>query len=71
VVERRKTHNGIAYFSVGAAATLLGTNTTKIKTLMSDGTLDWCNLRNNGRIFITEVSLIKYPSGRQRHLLRG
>ena len=56
----RKTHNGIAYFSVGGAATFLGTNTAKIKQLMGDGTLDWCNLRVNGRIFVTAASLIKY-----------
>jgi hypothetical protein len=60
VADRRKLHNGIAYFSVGAAATFLDTNTAKVKTLMSDGTLDWCNLRINVRIFITAVSLIKY-----------
>jgi hypothetical protein len=41
----RKRHKGKIYLSVSGAAASLGTNAAKIKQLMSDGTLDWCNLR--------------------------
>jgi hypothetical protein len=54
----RKRHKGKIYLSVGGAAASLGTNTAKIKQLMSDGTLDWCNLRVNGPLFITEETLV-------------
>ena len=62
----RKTHNGIAYFSVGGAATFLGTNTAKIKQLMGDGTLDWCNLRNNGPIFVRKSYQTQAPTCRRQ-----
>ena len=56
----RKRHKGKFYLSVGGVAASLGTNTAKIKQLMSDGTLDWCNLHVNGPLFITEDSLVNY-----------
>jgi len=52
----RKRHKGKIYLSVSGAAASLGTNAAKIKQLMSDGTLDWCNPRVNGPLFITEDS---------------
>jgi hypothetical protein len=56
----RIVKNGIAYHTVGNAAKVLGTNTMKVKQLMGDGTLEWLNLRINGRIYITEASILAY-----------
>ncbi len=55
----RMVHQGIAYHSVGGAAKILKTSAAEIKKLMGDGTLEWCNLRTNGRLVVTEASLIK------------
>jgi hypothetical protein len=53
-------HQGQAYYSVGAAAAMLKTNTAKVKELMGNGSLEWLNLRTNGRIVIPEASILRY-----------
>jgi hypothetical protein len=55
VVHAEKT-----YFTVGATARLLSTNTSKVKQLMSDGSLEWLNLRVNGALYISEASILAY-----------
>jgi hypothetical protein len=54
------TRDGKTYYTVGAAAKLLRTNTMKIKQLMGDGSLDWSNLRTNGPLYISEASVLAY-----------
>jgi hypothetical protein len=53
-------HEGKTYYAVGATARLLGTNTLKVKQLMSDGSLEWSNLRMNGPLYISEASILGY-----------
>jgi hypothetical protein len=54
------TLDGKTYYSVGAAAKLLSTNTLKVKQLMSDESLEWSNLRVNGPLYISEASILTY-----------
>jgi hypothetical protein len=53
-------HAGKTYYTVGAAAKLLRTNTVKIKELMGDGSLEWSNLRVNGPLYISEASILAW-----------
>jgi hypothetical protein len=52
--------DGKTYYTVGAAAKLLRTNTLKVKQLMGDGSLEWSNLRVNGPLYISEASILAY-----------
>ena len=52
-------HDGSAYYSVGDAAKYLGTTAVKIRQMMGDGSLQWAQLRTNGRLLITAESLAK------------
>jgi hypothetical protein len=54
------SRDGKTYFTVGAAAKLLRTNTMKVKQLMGDGSLEWSNLRVNGPLYISEASILTY-----------
>lgn len=65
MVRTRIERAGKIYHTVGGAAKMLRTNTAKVKQLMGDGTLDWLNLRDGGRLYITEASILAY----QRSLL--
>jgi hypothetical protein len=62
---KKIVHNGKTYYSVGAAAKMLHTNTMKVKQLMGDGSLEWLNLRVNGPLYIPEASILAH----QRTLL--
>lgn len=55
-------HQGNAYYSVGDAARYLGTTATKVRQMMGDGSLEWAQLRTNGRLLITAESLAKKKS---------
>ena len=44
---------------------MLRTNTATVKKLMGNGGLEWLNLKVNGRLYITEASILAY----QRRLL--
>jgi len=50
-------HNGIAYFSVPDAAKYLRTNQPKIREMMGDGSLEWAQFKENGKLFVTGTSL--------------
>jgi hypothetical protein len=65
MVRLRIQHSGKVYHTVGGAAKMLRTNTAKVKQLMGDGSLEWLNLRVDGRLYITEESILAY----QRTLL--
>jgi len=60
VVTTRIVQGGEVYCSVGRAAKMLRTNTMKMKQLMGDGSLDWLNLRVNGRLVVTASSIAAY-----------
>jgi hypothetical protein len=50
-------HNGIPYFSVPDAARFLGTTATKVREMMGNGSLEWAQFKENGKLFITGNSL--------------
>ena len=52
--------DGRTFYTVGATAKLLRTNTMKVKRLMADGSLEWSNLRVNGPLYISEASVLAY-----------
>lgn len=54
------THAGKAYYTVAAAARLLGTTTPKIREMMGRGELEWTQLRVNGRLRIPAEGIIAY-----------
>lgn len=62
-VLKKITHKGRAYYSVGDAAKYLGTTATKVREMMGNGSLEWAQLRTNGRLLITAESLAKRKAG--------
>ena len=60
MVKLRIKHAGKIYYTVGGAAKVLRTNAVKVKELMVQGELEWENFRVNGRIYISETSIIGY-----------
>jgi hypothetical protein len=52
--------DGVVYFSIGAAAKLLGTNVMTVRRLMGERQIDWLNLRENGRLVIPESRILDY-----------
>jgi hypothetical protein len=60
MIKLRTKHAGKIYYTVGGAAKVLRTNAVKVKELMVQGELHWENFRVNGRIYISETSIIAY-----------
>ena len=60
MVRTRVLCRGVAYHTVGGAAKMLRTNTTTVKKLMGAGDLEWLNFNSNGRLYISEVSILTY-----------
>jgi len=60
VIKLRTKHAGKIYYTVGGAAKVLRTNAFKVKELMVKGELEWENFRANGRLYISETSIIAY-----------
>jgi hypothetical protein len=53
-------HEGKLYYSMSAAARLLGTTTTKLKVIMIPEGFEWANFRVNGPIWISAESIASY-----------
>lgn len=53
-------HDGEKYYSMPAAARLLGTNVTKLRQIIIEENIEWENFRTNGRIWLSAKSLIAY-----------
>ena len=60
MVKLRTKHAGKIFYTVGGAAKVLRTNAVKVKELMVKGELEWQNFRVNGRLYISEASIIAY-----------
>lgn len=67
MVKLRTKHAGKIYYTVGGAAKVLRTNAVKAKELMVQGALEWENFRVNGRIYISETSIIAYLKKNRLH----
>lgn len=53
-------HEGKLYYSVAAAAKLLGTTSPKLKQIMVPEGFEWTNFRVNGPIWISAESIVSY-----------
>lgn len=60
MINTRTKYKGQIYYTVGGAAKVLRTNAVKVKELMSKGELEWGNFRDNGRLYVSEASVIAY-----------
>lgn len=60
MVKLRTKHAGKVYYTVGGAAKVSRTNAVKVKELMVKGELEWENFRLNGRLYISETSIIAH-----------
>ena len=61
---RKVIKDGRAYYKVGDAAKLLGTNAAKVKALMGSGQLEWMQLRAGSKTMLISAESIvkcKYP----------
>jgi hypothetical protein len=63
-VKTQTMHEGKLYYSMPAAARLLGTTTPKLKKLLIPEGFEWTNLRENGPIWVGAESIAGYLSRR-------
>lgn len=63
-VKTQKMHEGKLYYSMPAAARLLGTTTPKLKQLLIPEGFEWANFRVNGPIWVSAESIAGYLSRR-------
>lgn len=54
------THEGKLYYSMPAAARLLGTTTTKLKQIIEPEGIEYCNIRVNGPIWVSAHDIAGY-----------
>ena len=59
-MEKKVIHKGKAYFSVLTTSQLLHTTSEKVRDLMSQGALDWAQLKDNGKPMVTAASIADY-----------
>lgn len=53
-------HEGKLYYSMPAAAKLLGTNTTKLKQILGPERIEYRNFRVNGTLWVSAQDLVSY-----------
>lgn len=53
-------HEGKMYYSMSAAAKLLGTTTTKLKQIIGPEGIAFCNLRVNGPLWVSASDIASY-----------
>jgi hypothetical protein len=53
-------HEGKLYYSMPAAAKLLGTTTTKLKQIIEPEGIEYCNFRVNGPLWVSAQDLVSY-----------
>jgi hypothetical protein len=60
-------HEGKRYYSMSIAAKLLGTTTVKLRQLISDQNIDFCNVRNNGSLWVDADEIDRLYKQRNKH----
>lgn len=60
VKKTQMMHEGKLYYSMSAAAKLLGTTTTKLKQIISPEGIEYCNFRVNGPLWVSASDLASY-----------
>ena len=69
-------HGDRRWYPVGSAALRLSTSTAKVKALMGDGTLEWCQKGNSRTLLVSldDVETFRNASGdalREKSLIRS
>lgn len=59
-VKTQMMHEGRLYYSMSAAAKLLGTTTTKLKQIIEPEGIGYCNFRVNGPLWLSAADLANY-----------
>jgi hypothetical protein len=59
-------HEGKLYYSMSAAAKLLGTTTTKLKQIIVPEGIEYCNFRLNGPLWVNALDLANYVRRRDQ-----
>lgn len=59
-------HEGKLYYSMPAAAKLLGTTTTKLKRIIVPEGIEYCNFRLNGSLWVNAQDLANYVRRRDQ-----
>ncbi len=59
-VKTQMMHEGKLYYSMPAAAKLLGTTTTQLKQIIEPEGIEYCNFRVNGPIWVSATDLANY-----------
>ena len=57
---KKTLHAGNVYYDVASAARLLRTTAIKVQHLMSNGELEWTQIRVGGRLLVHAESIIAY-----------
>jgi hypothetical protein len=55
---KKLVHDGVTYYSVSNAARYLSTTNDKVRGMMGDGSLQWAQFKENGKLYITATSLV-------------
>lgn len=66
-VKTQKMHEGRLYYSVPAAARLLGTTTTKLKQIIGPEGIEYRNFCVNGALWVSARDLADYLRRRDRN----
>lgn len=53
-------HEGKLYYSMAAAARLLGTTTTKLKQIIGPEGIEYCNFRVNGPLWVSASDIANF-----------
>jgi hypothetical protein len=56
----QKLHDGKLFYSMPAAARLLGTTTTKLKQIIGPEGIEYCNFRVNGALWVNALDIANY-----------
>lgn len=60
VARTQMMHEGKLYYSMPAAARLLGTTTTKLKQIIGPEGIEYCNFRVNGPLWVSALGLANF-----------
>lgn len=65
-VKTQMLHEGKLYYSMPAAARLLGTTTTKLKQIIGPEAIEYCNFRINGPLWVNAQDIANYVRRRDQ-----
>lgn len=63
---KKKLHKGNVYYDVASAARILRTTAIKVRHLMSEGKLEWTQIRVGGRLLVPAESIVAYKRAKAK-----